>query len=623
MFSSLRTRLTLIFIGLTMIPLIIVGALIALRGFNTLQEQAVHNQEELAQRAVLSLEAFFNERENELFVLTDVYGLDTLDKQAQQSILLTLLSNQPAYYQFAMVGADGEETIRITRGEVITDSDLTNRSDDPVFRAALETRTIAYSPIYFNESARDRLITVAIPIENLFTGQIGNVLIAEVRFQNIGDTVLRNIELDQGEEVFIVDRNGVIVAHRNPSLVIRAAQFTPPATNGRTTGLDGGDVILATDVLPLSNQELIVVAATSYANATALANDLSNLALIVTVATLLIAGAVVIWTVSRVVNPITNMARVAEAVQKGDLSARANEKGSGEIATLGSAFNQMTAQLQRTLEGLQQNVAQLEASNQERERLIKDLQAAKRIAEENSRLKSEFLSTMSHELRTPLNAIEGFTSIMLGGMGIELSPRAEDMVSRVSANSKRLLHLVNDFLDLSRIEAGRLELVKSPLNTQQLIQKWQDEVGILAQEKGIRFNVELSPDVPSVVLGDEDALSKVVINLLSNAFKFTHKGEVTLGVSRTSNQWMIAVTDTGIGIPPHAREYIFEEFRQVDGSSKRLYGGTGLGLSLVQKLTRVMGGNVTVQSEVGKGSTFTVTLPLEIPEHEAKEGAVA
>ena len=218
---------------------------------------------------------------------------------------------------------------------------------------------------------------------------------------------------------------------------------------------------------------------------------------------------------------------------------------------------------------------------------------------------------MSHELRTPLNAIEGFTSIMLSGMGIELSPKAEDMVKRVSANSKRLLHLINDFLDLSRIESGRLELVKSPISPSTMARRWQSEVGVLAEEKGIDFALNVDPQLPQTILGDEDALSKIAINLLGNAFKFTQQGQVALDLQRVNGDWTITVSDTGIGIPTHAREYIFEEFRQVDGSSKRLYGGTGLGLSLVQKLTRAMGGNVTLESEVGKGSTFTITLPLE------------
>lgn len=246
----------------------------------------------------------------------------------------------------------------------------------------------------------------------------------------------------------------------------------------------------------------------------------------------------------------------------------------------------------------------------ERERLIQELRVANRLAQENVRLKSEFLATMSHELRTPLNAIEGFTSIMLGHMGIELDPRARSMLERVSANSRRLLHLINDFLDLSRIESGRLELAHQPISPRELAAKWQGAISILAEEKHLGFDVFVDPAIPEVIYGDEEAISKVALNLLSNAIKFTQEGKVSLSLLRQADEWSIVVADTGIGIPPHAREFIFDEFRQVDQSSKRLYGGTGLGLAIVQKMTRAMGGTVTLKSEVGRGSTFTVTLPM-------------
>jgi signal transduction histidine kinase len=174
-----------------------------------------------------------------------------------------------------------------------------------------------------------------------------------------------------------------------------------------------------------------------------------------------------------------------------------------------------------------------------------------------------------------------------------------------------LLALINDFLDLSRIESGRMELVNQPISPTKLVDKWKTQVGVLAEQKKLEFVIEIDPQLPPEILGDEDALSKIAVNLLSNAFKFTSQGQVSLNLARQEETWSIEVTDTGIGIPPHAREYIFEEFRQVDGSSKRQFGGTGLGLAIVQKLARLMGGNVSLKSEMGKGSTFTVVLPLQ------------
>lgn len=262
--------------------------------------------------------------------------------------------------------------------------------------------------------------------------------------------------------------------------------------------------------------------------------------------------------------------------------------------------------------GVSRDITERKQQQEERERLIKELQIAKRLADENSRLKSEFLATMSHELRTPLNAIEGFTSIMLQKMGgADYNDSTKRYLSKVQSNSKRLLSLINDFLDLSRIESGRLELVHAPINPPTLVQKWRDEVGILAENKAIGFRVQVQGNLPETIYGDAECISKIALNLLSNAFKFTETGEVSLLVEKRDAYFAIEVKDSGIGIPPHAREYIFDEFRQVDQSSKRKYSGTGLGLAIVQKLCRAMGGTVTLHSEVAIGSTFTVLLPLQ------------
>jgi len=246
-----------------------------------------------------------------------------------------------------------------------------------------------------------------------------------------------------------------------------------------------------------------------------------------------------------------------------------------------------------------------------REDLIEQLRKANRLANENARLKSEFLATMSHELRTPMNAIEGFTSLMLNRMGkAEFNDKTERYLEKVNSNSKRLLALINDFLDLSRIESGRVELAHSPFDPKNMIDMWQEDISVLANEKKLKLEVDVSDTLPDTLYGDSESITKIAINLLSNAIKFTEAGTVTLDVTNDENDWKIIVKDTGIGIPPHAQEFIFEEFRQVDQSSKRKYGGTGLGLAIVQRLARLMQGQVTVDSEVGQGSTFTVTLPI-------------
>ncbi|MFW5691413.1 MAG: sensor histidine kinase [Chloroflexota bacterium] len=281
---------------------------------------------------------------------------------------------------------------------------------------------------------------------------------------------------------------------------------------------------------------------------------------------------------------------------------------------------------QATLKEREQELTRLNATLEQRvidrTRQLKqardDALAAQRIANENSRLKSEFLSTMSHELRTPMNAIEGFSGIILKRMaGVDYNDKAERYLKKIQANSRRLLGLINDFLDLSRIESGRLELASLPMCPRDMAQEWYASLSVLAEKKGLGFEVIVDPALPETMYGDEESISKIVINLLGNAIKFTEGGGVTLALQCSGNQMAIRVSDTGMGIPPHARDFIFDEFRQVDQSSKRQHGGTGLGLAIVQKLTRAMGGTVSVESEVGVGSTFTVLLPIEVEQQIA------
>ncbi len=267
MFKNLRIHRTALFLTLTISLLLIAGAAAASQGAEPLQqEQAVESQERLARQTATSLAAFFDERQNELRVLTEVYGLGYLDEATQRDVLLTLLSDQPAYYEMAVVDPSGQETLRITRGEKIT-QDLANRAQDPVFQAAMDTRAISFSPIYFNEKARDRLITITIPVEDIFSGEIGYVLLAEVRFPMVADTVLRELNLTQDDEVYLLDSNGTVVAHRNLKLVIDEVVFNLPEAPGRHTGLSGDDVILAMEPVQLGDQTLTVVAEKLYLSA--------------------------------------------------------------------------------------------------------------------------------------------------------------------------------------------------------------------------------------------------------------------------------------------------------------------------------------------------------------------
>ncbi len=311
----------------------------------------------------------------------------------------------------------------------------------------------------------------------------------------------------------------------------------------------------------------------------------------------------------QIVNRVRQLQTVAEKMMSGDYAQRAQMTTGDEIGQLGSAFDIMAASIQKRDEDLSTINQTLEKRVDER---TQELRAATLEAQEASRLKDEFLSLMSHELRTPLNAIIGFQGIVLMVGGV--SERSKHMLQRAQANADRLLELINDILDVSRIESGRLALVNTDVALVPFMQRLQERMSVLADQKHLAFTVDVGRSVPETISIDEDAITKILTNLLGNAFKFTDHGSVKVRLNRSGDDLVIAVKDTGIGIPSHMQHIIFERFRQVDGSSTRTHGGSGLGLSIVQKLCFAMGGTVQVESAVGEGSTFTVVLPLNLLE---------
>jgi len=240
---------------------------------------------------------------------------------------------------------------------------------------------------------------------------------------------------------------------------------------------------------------------------------------------------------------------------------------------------------------------------EDRRRLIREL-------EESLLFKDQFLSTMSHELRTPLNAILGYAGIVMDED--DLSEDVHYMLGRIEGNSRRLLTLINDVLDISRINADRVRLVQKPIALTATVQAWHADFLPQAQEKQLTLLLEHDATLPDHILADEERLAQVVGNLLQNAIKFTPEGTITLRTRlHDDDYWQLQIIDSGVGIPETWQHLIFDEFRQVDATSRRKYGGAGLGLSIVKKLVVLMGGTIGVESKLNEGSTFTVTLPLQ------------
>ncbi len=235
-----------------------------------------------------------------------------------------------------------------------------------------------------------------------------------------------------------------------------------------------------------------------------------------------------------------------------------------------------------------------------------------RELEKASRLKSEFLASMSHELRTPINAVLGYTSLMREEIYGELTEKQKGGLDKVNTASQHLLDLINDILDLSKIEAGKMPVYLEEVSVRHMVSELHEAVEPLAREKRLDLQVEAEPDLPDLFT-DRTKLKQILLNLLSNAIKFTSEGGVKLEATRIEDDRIqIFVADTGIGIKSEDVETIFDDFRQVDQSPTREYGGTGLGLSITRKLVALLEGNIRVESAYGEGSTFYIDLPLRV-----------
>lgn len=343
------------------------------------------------------------------------------------------------------------------------------------------------------------------------------------------------------------------------------------------------------------------------------ADTLRNRMLAVFAATLLLSIALVYVFVARLVAPLKQLSATALAIEQGDLAARCTVRRDDEIGVVATAFNGMVDRLRDSIRNLDARVAErtaeLEKANQELRQL--------------DRMKSDFLSTVSHELRTPMTSVVGFAKLVKKKLEEAIFPKVVDdgkaarAMSQVGENidiivkeSERLTLLINDVLDSAKLEAGKVDWQLAPMSAAALLGRAATLTSPLAVQKGLELSWETAPDLPAIV-GDENRLLQVLVNLVSNAIKFTAQGHVRLYAEQQAAFVRFHVRDTGIGIAPEDREHVFDKFRQIGDTLTDKPQGTGLGLSICQQIVQHHGGELWLDSEPGVGSTFYFTVPIQ------------
>jgi signal transduction histidine kinase len=579
------------------------------------QRAVTEAEADKASSAAISIGQFIKELESDLAGVAKQISGDSTGPERKQSFGRLFL-RQRAISALTYIDATGTECVHAYSKEIDEIDNLTcegDNSDSEEFRRARAEPQYFGSVSFDHPDGRPHMI---IAVAEASPGE--GVIIADVDLGDVDDAIHR-AQIGTAGYAYAVDADGQVIAHTtNNSLVlaetnlgalpqVRAALASAAAhgvvTNGRD--LQGTEVLSAFQIVDPPGWRVFVEEPLSVAFAPIQAALWRTAVLLVVFLMAAIATSVLL--ARNLARPIEAIQVAAAKIGSGSLDQRIDVSSHDELGALADEFNRMATRLQASYAGLEE---QVQGRTRELATALAELDAKSHELEAASQNKSDYLANMSHELRTPLNAISGFSQVLRKGMFGEINDKQAEYLDDILGSTRHLLSLIDDVLDLSKVEAGQIELQIEPFSLPATLERGVVMVRERAAIGGVRISFSSDPGV-DMVRGDERRIRQVVFNLLSNAVKFTPAGgTVDVAAARFDGEVRVSVSDSGPGIAPEDQARIFEEFQQA-AAGKEQREGTGLGLALSKRLVELHGGHIWVESELGKGSTFVFTLPAQ------------
>jgi signal transduction histidine kinase len=574
------------------------------------REQLAFQQREAANVAALKIRTFIHDIETAMKAATKYQSTGGQEIAVDYEFeLKKLFYLAPAITEAAIVSVDGIARAHISRSRAVTADAKRDFAGSAAFQTALQGQSY-FGPVYFVRESEPYII-VALPLER-YAGRVVGVLQAEVNLKYVWE-VISAIKQGRAGYAYAVTHSGDLIAHPDMSVVLQhrnvaqlnqvKAAFQPAlaVTQAKAVvadNLSGDKVFSSYALIPTLDWAVIVEQPVGETYEPLYGSMLrtSSLVLVGLVVALLAS----LFVARRVLGPLELLRKGTERIGGGDLDFRLNIKSGDEIEILADEFNKMTEHLSEAYTGLERKVAER----------TKALTVVNEKLEEANKHKSQFLANVNHELRTPVSAIIGYARLVQRETEGQISALQRENLQDLLHNAERLLNQIDSLLEFSKIEAGKVEMHVEPVQVREVIQAAISTIEPTLNGSNVRIIREIASDMPALNT-DREKLRQIILNLLDNSVKFTERGEIKIAASQQNGSFKLAVSDTGIGIQKEDLNKIFEEFHRGDLSSTKQYRGTGLGLAIVKRFVNLLNGEVAVESEVGRGSVFTVTLPVD------------